>query len=275
MDHLPFRRARWKPPTPQSRPIASINTPRRATTFSGAISATGMWRRSSPRCGIQLRRADRQCAGRHDRRRAASHAPDDPVHHRGAVLETQRAAAGAKPGRRGEASRRAATDQSRLAHRGSSGDESESEFARLKEIIVAIRNLRTQYNVTTKSISDRLDRRGRAAASDDQRESRADRTAGDLHDQGHAGADERRAELHARRPRRGAICMWRDWSTRKPRSSSEPRRTADLERQIAAMKGRLANEAYMAKAPPHLRATDTRPACRGSGNRKFKETEEM
>ena len=93
-----------------------------------------------------------QRAGGRARRRAAPHAPDDPVHHRDDLVEAERRAPGDRdlPGRLIAAGGSPRLVKAQWPTVGDFSQAAEHIFPRLQEIVGAIRTVRNEHKVDPK-----------------------------------------------------------------------------------------------------------------------------
>jgi valyl-tRNA synthetase len=130
-------------------------------------------------------------------------------------------------------------------------DESESQFARLKEMIVAIRNLRTQSGIKpSQSVSVWIGAPEPVLGTINDNRELIELLAT-------CAIKDVRAEMSAPPNSTHVTAAGCDLYVEglvDPEAEKQLRakKEADLERQITALKGRLSNEAYIAKAPAHL-----------------------
>jgi valyl-tRNA synthetase len=134
---------------------------------------------------------------------------------------------------------------------GSFAEAAEFLFPKIQEIIVAIRNLRTQYNVkpsqnVTVSIGAPGDSSRTIAENRELIELLATCTIKDVQPQ--MGAIPNSTHVTAA----GCDLYLEGLVDPEAEKQLRAKKEADLERQIGALKGRLSNESYIAKAPPKL-----------------------
>jgi valyl-tRNA synthetase len=134
---------------------------------------------------------------------------------------------------------------------GSFAEAAEFLFPRIQEIIVAIRNLRTQYSVkpsqtVTVSIAAPGDASRTITENRELIELLATCAIKDVQPQ--MGAVANSTHVTAA----GCDLYLEGLVDPEAEKQLKAKKEADLDRQIAAMKGRLSNESYVAKAPPKL-----------------------
>jgi valyl-tRNA synthetase len=130
-------------------------------------------------------------------------------------------------------------------------EEAETQFSRLQEIIVAIRNLRTQYNVkpsqpVTVSIGVAEPMLQTINANRELIEVLAISTIKDIRPQLGAVPDSTHVTAA------GCDLYLEGLADPEAEKQLREKKMSDLIRQRAALTGRLSNESYTAKAPPHL-----------------------
>ena len=134
---------------------------------------------------------------------------------------------------------------------GKADEQAESQFTQLQEIISAIRNVRTQYNVNPKqsidlSIQAPTDLASLLAQNRELIELLATSKLKAVEQQ--LNPIENATHIVAV----GCDLYLEGLADPEAEKQLRAKKEADLERQISAMQARLANESYTAKAPPHL-----------------------
>jgi valyl-tRNA synthetase len=134
---------------------------------------------------------------------------------------------------------------------GAFAEAAESIFPKLQETIGAIRNLRNEYKVDPKkAVTVTI-----VAPAEPARQINANREIIELLavcTVKVAGPDAKAPEKAARATAAGAEIHVEGLVDEAAEQQRSVKRREELSRQIAAMKGRLSNEAYTKKAPPHL-----------------------
>ena len=198
------------------------------------------------------RRADGQRARVRARRRPAADAPGDPVHHRDDLVAAERGPPEPRPARAASSARRASLlVKAKWPTVGDFSQAAEHIFPKLQEIIGAIRQLRNDHNVkpsqtVTVSILAPGDSARSILGNRELIETLATCTLKE------ARGDLTPPKSAARVLAAGCEIYVEGLVDESAEKARVAKRCEELKKQIQAMKGRLANESYTAKAPPHL-----------------------
>jgi valyl-tRNA synthetase len=132
------------------------------------------------------------------------------------------------------------------ADRAQIDEPAETDFARLQEIVSAIRNLRNDHKVDPRT-TVKVTISGDALGAVQQNAATVELLAGCALNFAQA-----QAGPGARASAGGCEILVEDLVDQNAEQARSAKRREELTRQIAALRGRLANASYTAKAPPHL-----------------------
>jgi len=132
------------------------------------------------------------------------------------------------------------------ADRAQIDEPAETDFARLQEIVSAIRNLRNDHKVDPRT-TVKVTISGDALGAVQQNAATVELLAGCT-----VNIGETSQAPGAQTSAGGCEVLVEDLVDQNAEQARSAKRREELTRQIAALRGRLANAAYTAKAPPHL-----------------------